>query len=102
MLKRMALNDHANKVEGQYQGIFAETAADVNMVRERLLAAVAVTIQIANGDFAEALEKFKQIGRRCEEDKLIPSFVMCMENIERLVSDASMLADAASRRKIRR
>ena len=94
VLKRLAINDYTNKVEGQYQGIFAETAREVNTVRDRLLAAVAVTINIANGEFAEDLVRFKQVGRRCEEDRLIPSFVLCMENIDRLVKDAGMLAEA--------
>ena len=94
VLERLAINDYTNKVEGQYQGVFAETAMGVNTVRDRLLSAVATTINIANGDFGEDLEKFKKVGRRCEEDRLIPSFVMCMENIDRLVRDAVMMAEA--------
>jgi len=94
VLERLAINDYTNKVEGQYQGVFAETAVGVNTVRNRLLAAVAVTINIANGEFAEDLVNFKKVGRRCEEDRLIPSFVMCMENIDRLVTDARMMAEA--------
>ncbi len=94
VLERLAINDYTNKVEGQYQGVFAETAMGVNTVRDRLLSAVETTIHIANGDFIEDLEKFKKVGRRCEEDRLIPSFVMCMENIDRLVRDAVMMAEA--------
>jgi len=94
VLKRMAINDYTRQVEGQYQGIFAETAQDVNTVRERLLRAVEVNTNIAKGDFAHELELFRKIGRRCEEDQLIPSYLMSMENIQRLVIDAGMMTEA--------
>jgi len=95
VLQRMAINDHTSKVEGQYQGIFAETADGVNLVRDRLLSVVETNIHIAAGDFAEDLLRFKKVGQRCEEDKLVPSYIVSMENIDRLVHDARMLADAA-------
>ena len=95
VLEKMAMNDYNSKMEGHYQGIFAETAQEVNAVRERLISAVETNIHIAAGDFAEDLKKFKEIGKRSEEDRLVPSFIMSMENINRLVSDARMMADAA-------
>ena len=95
VLTSLAINDYTYKVEGQYQGIFAETAQGVNTVRDRLLRAVEVNMHIAEGEFAEDLAAFRKIGRRCEQDNLIPSYTKSMENIERLVSDAKMLAEAA-------
>ncbi len=95
VLEKLAVNDYTGKVEGHYQGIFAETAQEVNAVRERLISAVETNIHIAAGDFAEDLKKFKEVGKRSEEDRLVPSFIMSMENINRLVSDARMMADAA-------
>jgi len=94
VLKKMAVNDYSSKVEGKYQGIFAETAESVNMVRERLLAVVETNIHIAEGEFTADLEKYREIGRRSEEDRIVPSFIMSMENIDRLVRDAGMLAEA--------
>jgi len=95
VLQKMATNDYNYKVEGQYQGIFAQTAQDVNTVRERLLRVVEVNTNISIGDFAHELELFRKIGRRCEADQLIPSYTKSMENIERLVSDARMMTEAA-------
>ena len=100
VLKKMAINDYTSKVEGQYQGIFAETAVEVNTVRDTLLRIVATMTNIAAGDFSEDLERYREIGRRCEEDKLIPAFIMSMENIDRLVGDAKLLADAAVQGKL--
>jgi len=94
VLKKLADNNYTNRVEGKYQGIFAETAKGINTFRNRVRAAVEVTNHIANGDFKEDLEKYKKIGPLCDEDTLIPSFVMCMENIQRLVDDAGMMAEA--------
>lgn len=95
VLKKMAVNDYTSKVEGHYQGVFAETAEGVNTVRTRLLVAVETNVHIAEGDFAADLEAFRKIGRRSEADRLIPSYIMSMENIQRLVKDAEMLSQAA-------
>jgi len=94
VLKKMAINDYTNKVEGQYQGIFAETAEGINTVRDRLLVAVETNVHIAEGDFAQDLEAFKKVGRRCEADRLIPSYIMSMENIQKLVVDARLMAES--------
>ena len=96
VLERLAINDYTNKVEGQYQGIFAVTAVGVNDVRDRLLSAVETNIHIAKGEFAEYLQSFKQVGKRCEQDSLVPSFIMSMENIDRLVTDARMMVEATA------
>jgi len=95
VLKRMAINDYNSKVEGQYQGIFAETAVEVNTVRDTLLRIVAVNTHIAEGEFSEDLEAFRKVGKRCEADRLMPSFIISMENIQRLVDDAKMQSQAA-------
>jgi len=95
VLKKMVDNDFTCQVEGNYQGIFAETAEGVNTVRDRLLVAVETNVRIAEGDFAEVLEAFKKVGKRSEADELIPSYIMSMENIQRLVKDAQMLAEGS-------
>ncbi|MDD3024652.1 MAG: methyl-accepting chemotaxis protein, partial [Syntrophomonadaceae bacterium] len=95
VLKKMAVNDHTLKVEGQYQGVFLETADAVNNVRLRLLSVVDANVHIAAGDFAQNLENFKKIGRRSEADRIVPSYIESMENINRLVSDAGILAESA-------
>ncbi len=95
ILNKLALNDYTSQVEGQYQGIFAQTAQDVNIVRTRFLNAVEANEKIAEGDFAEIYESYKKAGKRCEEDRLIPSFLRVMENIQKLVDDANMMSEAA-------
>jgi methyl-accepting chemotaxis protein len=98
VLQKMAVNDHTQKVEGQYLGIYAEVGHAVNDVRERLLRVAQTARSIAGGDTSD-LEIYKAIGdgkgRRSENDHLVPNFIGMMEAINALVSDANMLADAA-------
>ncbi len=94
VLQRMAVNDYARAIGGAYQGVYAQVADAVNVVRERLLALQAVARHLAAGDLSD-LPKYKAIGRRSDNDELIPSFVAMMEAIETLVADAEMLSQAA-------
>ncbi|MEN6350402.1 MAG: methyl-accepting chemotaxis protein [Syntrophomonas sp.] len=99
VLKRMALNDYTHKVEGQYQGIYAEIAWAVNDVRERLLMVQKTASNISQGDL-NILKEYQAIGKRSEEDHLMPAFTAMMENIERMVDDAKALAQAAVEGKL--
>ncbi len=98
VLQKMAINDHTQKVEGQYLGIYAEVGRAVNDVRDRLVRVAQTARNIAAGDTSD-LEIYKAIGngtgRRSDNDHLVPNFIGMMEAINTLVSDANMLADAA-------
>ncbi|MGE5404015.1 MAG: MCP four helix bundle domain-containing protein [Candidatus Saccharibacteria bacterium] len=93
-LHRMAVNDHTKAVEGKYQGIYGSMAEATNEVRERLLNVTHQLNDIAIGN-TSPLEGLKAIGRRSEEDKLLPAIINCMENIELLIKDTTMLSNAA-------
>jgi methyl-accepting chemotaxis protein len=93
VLQRMADNDYTVKVEGDYVGLFADVATATNAVTERLLHLQDTAQNIAVGDLSD-LGAYKAIGQRSENDRLVPSFVSMMENIEAVVDDANMLAEA--------
>jgi methyl-accepting chemotaxis protein len=99
VLQKMAVNDHTQKVEGQYLGIYSEVGRAVNDVRDRVLRVAGTASNIARGDMSD-LELYRSIGdgkgRRSENDQLVPNFIRMMEAINALVSDANMLADAAT------
>ena len=103
ILKAMSVNDYTKKVAGQYQGIFAETAAAVNGVQERVLHVIDTLNSVAAGDLNE-LNAYKQVGngagRRSEHDKLVPSIINMMSAIEMLVTDVNMLSSAAVEGKL--
>jgi methyl-accepting chemotaxis protein len=93
VLQRTALNDYTRRVDGHYGGIYAEIAEAINAVQDRLLHLQDAVGNISRGDLKD-LEAFRRIGRRSENDRLVPSFIAMMEAIQRLVDDANMLAKA--------
>ena len=99
ILGRMAVNDHTKGVEGNYQGIFAEVKVNVNVVLERLHAVTKQINEIAIGDTHE-LGEYKRIGKRSEQDHLLPAIINCYEVIDRLIGDTAMLAKAAEEGKL--
>jgi len=95
VLKRMAVNDHTIGVEGAYAGIFAELSGATNQVQTRVKHVVEICESIAAGDFKKDLEELKKIGKRSENDTLIPALVQMMNAIGALVGDTDMLSTAA-------
>ncbi len=95
VLQRMAANDHTVKVAGNYRGIFGEVSAATNQALDRVKAATLACVNVAKGDYKDNLEAFKKVGRRSENDELLPSFVGMMEAIDALVLDAQKLSEAA-------
>jgi len=94
ILHRLAVNDHTKGVEGKYQGIFATMADSTNQVRERLLNVTKQINEISMGDTRE-LEDLRRIGKRSDEDKLLPAIIKCLETVDLLLSDTKMLTKAA-------
>ncbi len=94
ILANLALNDYTEQVEGDYQGVYGEIATSINEVRERMSDILRVTLRIADGDFSD-LPVLKQIGRRCENDYLMPAYIKLMENVQALVRESLRLSDAA-------
>jgi methyl-accepting chemotaxis protein len=96
VLQKMAINDHTEKVEGYYQGVYAEVGRAVNDVRERLLNATLTARNIAAGDLS-GLEALKAVndgaGKRSENDELLPALIGMTEAVQALVADVTMLAD---------
>lgn len=96
VLGRLSRNDHSEKVEGRYVGIYANMAKSTNEVRERLLGVTKQINEIALGDTRE-LPDLRRIGKRSEEDHLLPAIIECLEAIELLINDTGMLARAADK-----
>ncbi|MEA5114773.1 MAG: MCP four helix bundle domain-containing protein, partial [Geobacteraceae bacterium] len=98
ILQKMAQNDHTEKVEGYYKGIYAEVGHAVNEVRDRLLNATEAAHNIAAGDLS-GLEALKSInggtGRRSENDKLLPAIIGMTEAVQSLVNDVNGLVSEA-------
>ncbi|MDD2483742.1 MAG: methyl-accepting chemotaxis protein [Eubacteriales bacterium] len=94
VLGRMTLNDYGVTVNGTYQGIFNEIATSINQVGWRVNRTVDVLINIAAGDFKD-LQGLKNLGKRCEEDRLVPTMVLTIETIKELIEETRMLSENA-------
>lgn len=94
ILGRMSVNDFTARMNDSHQGIFAEIASSINTVSDRINAIISAIDRIAQGDLND-LERFKNIGKRSENDILMPTVIHLIENIKALVDEASMLSNAA-------
>ncbi|MDD4254714.1 MAG: methyl-accepting chemotaxis protein [Methanofollis sp.] len=93
VLQRTAQNDYTRKVEGNYPGGYAVIAAEINAVQDRLLHIQGIAVNISRGDLSD-LKDLKAVGKRSENDQLIPAFTSMEEAIQELVNDANTLAKA--------
>jgi len=99
VLSRMAMNDYTTRIEGEYKGSYAELVASINNVIDRITKMQDITINLANGDLGDLMD-LKKIGKRCENDHLVPSFIVMMEAVVALVDDANVLAQSAEEGKL--
>ena len=86
-------NDYSIQVEGNYLGIYAEIAESTNLVSNTLRRLVGTLNNIALGDLSD-LEWLKPIGRRSENDTLMPAIIMMIENIQDLILETLALKEA--------
>ncbi len=94
VLSQMAVNDYTSTMTTKYKGELLSFATAINDVQTRLLTVQNVAQKISRGDISE-LDNFKKVGRRSENDHLLPSFISMMEAIKELINEAEMLAEAA-------
>ena len=97
--RRMAVNDYSQQMTGNYVGIYADLANGINGVRDRILHLLATIKRIAEGNL-EDLPGYRKMGRRCEQDELMPALTAMMENIQALIADAGTLSRAAVEGKL--
>ncbi len=91
----MRINDYTKRVEGSYQGIYAEIADDINILADRINQIIGTTYKISIGDYDDELKKLYRIGKSCENDTLIPVTIQLMENINSLLDVTGHLTTAA-------
>lgn len=94
ILTKMAVNDFTVSMETGYKGDFYVFSNAINDVQKRLLASQNVAVKISQGDISE-LENFRKIGRRSENDHLVPAFTSMMEVIQALIDETAELSESA-------
>ena len=99
VLKLMSQNDYTSEVSGEYQGVFAELTGSINLVKTRINHTIAILNNISLGDFMD-LDGLKVLGRRSDNDTLVPTVIKTIENIKYLVEETELLANAAIEGKL--
>lgn len=95
VLELMTYNDLTKRVEGNYHGIYAETANSINTVANRFSSVIKTLHNISIGDYGEDLKMLKGIGRKCENDTLVPATIQLIEDIDSLLDSTERLTTAA-------
>jgi len=94
VIGRLAVNDTTQHVDTNgLKGDYLKIAEAANDVRERIENTQSSLKLVAAGDISE-LPKYEKIGRRSEQDQLMPAMITMMRAIKLLIEDANMLAQA--------
>jgi methyl-accepting chemotaxis protein len=93
-LERMTVNDYTVRMdESRYKGDYLNLASDINKVLDWFGHITELVNQISVGDLSP-FASLQKIGRRSDQDKLLPAFIKTFENLQNLMTDIQMLVDA--------
>ncbi|MBC3899031.1 HAMP domain-containing protein [Acetobacterium malicum] len=93
-LKLMNKNDLTQPIEGEFDGIFGEISKSINGVHAQLGRIVDISTNIRNGDLSD-LDFLRSIGKRSENDHLVPALLGMTETILMLVEETRTMAQIA-------
>jgi methyl-accepting chemotaxis protein len=94
-LRRMAVNDFSSAMDAEkYQGMLRQFATEINSVRERFLSIQDAMVRVSQGDTSR-LEEVVAIGRRSDNDQLVPALSAMMQTLRDLIEEAERLSRAA-------
>jgi methyl-accepting chemotaxis protein len=93
-LKLMNKNDLTRPIEGEFDGIFGEISKSINGVHAQLGRIVDISTNIRNGDLSD-LDFLRSIGKRSENDHLVPALLGMTETILMLVEETRTMAQIA-------
>ena len=99
VLGKMALNDYSLSMEGEYKGEFLDFADKINGVHTRLTNVQDIFVRIAKGDLSR-LDEYKQVGKRSENDQIVPSIIATLEALSNLIKEVEAMTHSASEGKL--
>ncbi len=94
VLGKMGMNDYTLEMKGKYNGMLNDLAVNINNVRTRLLSVQDAFVRVSKGDTSR-LDEFRSVGKRSENDKLMPACTAMMQAIHDLMGETDLLANAA-------
>ena len=91
---KLAANDFTESASHNYQGKLASLFDSIDNIQKHLLSAQNVVEKISRGDTGE-LDNFKKIGKRSENDHLVPAFIGMMEALRSMLDETARITAAA-------
>ena len=82
----LSSNDFSASMASDYKGEFKGLADSTNLVRTRMLSTQDAFQRISVGNF-DRLDELKKVGRRSENDHLVPSIVATMETLTAYIAE---------------
>lgn len=95
VLSKMSVNDFSLKMSENYKGMYKEISYSVNGVLTRLLAIESLFGKLSKGDIT-SLPEYEKIGKRSENDKIIPASIAMMKSIKDLIDESNMISGSAA------
>lgn len=71
-----------------------EAAEAINLVRDRLVHIAGSIEKISLGDVSE-YEDYRKIGRRSDQDRIVPAFIRCLGALNMMIADAASASTKA-------
>jgi len=100
VLSLMSQNDLSQSIDTHYLGIYGEIGEGINAVHGQLVKIVNIANHIEDGELSD-LRELKSIGKRSDNDTLIPSLIGMMENIVLLVEETQKMTATAVKGDLR-
>ncbi|WKY48234.1 methyl-accepting chemotaxis protein [Eubacteriaceae bacterium ES3] len=94
VIERMTVNDFDARVAGSYQGIYKNIADSVNKLGVQIGMMIEVLENVSNGDLKD-LENLENIGRMSDQDRLIPTALQMIKNLNYLTRETELLSKSA-------
>jgi methyl-accepting chemotaxis protein len=85
-LERMGVNDLTKKMPKDYLGVWNELKDATNSVLGQLVRVRETVIHLSDGNLSD-LDEYRKIGRRSENDTLMPAFIKLMESIQLVIKE---------------
>jgi methyl-accepting chemotaxis protein len=85
-LERMKVNDLTKKMSKDYPGVWNELQCATNDVHGQLVRIRETVTRIGDGNLSD-LDEYKKIGKRSENDTLLPALTKLMESIQHVINE---------------
>ncbi len=95
VLHKISLNDYTAQMSDNYNGIFKDFSDSVNEALTSLRIVQDCIIEMGVGDLSR-LNEFKKIGKRSENDNILPALTNVLQTVQNLINESNRLASAAS------